>query len=440
MSIERISNREADRMQSDAPRQISPRWYTVARLAWVLLTILVLVLFAIIVIFGFESFGGSADERALEDIGINFASLAAFNVVLSFIVILAHVIIAGVLFWRQPDNWMALFVAFALVANGSLLPLSLVYRPGIVPSSVLILLANVVIYIGVTSSILLLYLFPTGRFVPPWTRILGITLVILAFFAVFTPDLPVSLRSWPTFLQILAVLIGSLTGVFAQIYRYENVSSAVQRQQTKWALIGLSAAVLGPAIWLFTATTASAGPEVPNILYQRMGASFFTSSLILRQGAITIFRLATILFPLSFAIAILRYRLWEIDVLINRTLVYGTVTGALLLLYAVSIFVLGAIFSNISGRGDQLAITISTLTIAILFNPLRGRVQRVIDRRFYRSKYDAEQILSNFSATMRYEVDLDSLSAELLKTASEAMQPKSLSLWLLGGGEEPAED
>jgi hypothetical protein len=228
-------------------------------------------------------------------------------------------------------------------------------------------------------------------------------------------------------------MIGSLTGIFAQIYRYENVSSPVQRQQTKWALIGLTAAVAGPAIWLFTATPASGGGPTPNLFYQRLGASFFTSSLLLGQGTIAVFRLATILFPLSFAIAILRYKLWEIDVIINRTLVYGTVTGALLLLYAASIFILGALFSSISGRGDQLAITISTLAIAILFNPLRGRVQRTIDRRFYRQKYDAEQILAGFSVTMRYEVDLDNLSTALLKTAAEAMQPKSLSLWLVGG-------
>jgi hypothetical protein len=396
---------------------------------------LVILLFTLGVVLGFEALAGNVDRRALRDLGISFQSLANFHVGVNLVVILAHVIIAAVIFWRQPDNWMALFVATALVAAGSVLPISQIYRPGIVSYPLLIFLANVVIYFGLISSVLLLYLFPTGQFVPAWTRILAVALIVLGFFAVFIPDSPLSLRAWPTLLQILALLVGSLTGIFAQIYRYENVSSPVQRQQTKWALIGLTAAVVGPAIWLFTAASPEAGPQTSNLFYQRLGASFFTSSLLFSQGAVAVFRLATILFPLSFAIAILRYRLWEIDVIINRTLVYGTVTGALILFYAVSIFVLGAVFSNISGRGDQLAITISTLTIAILFNPLRGRVQRAIDRRFYRQKYDAEQILAGFGVTMRYEVDLDNLSSALLKTAADAMQPKSLSLWLVGKGE-----
>jgi hypothetical protein len=417
---------------SDTPRRLTSRWHTLARLGWVVLTILVIFLFALGVALGFEELAGNVDRRALRDLGISFQDLAYFNIGVNLVVILAHVIIAGVIFWRLPDNWMALFVAFALVAAGSLLPLSQVYRPEIVRFPILIFLANLVIYTGLISSVMLLYLFPTGQFVPAWTRVLAIAVIFFGFFAVFVPESALSIRSWPRLLQIVAILIGSLTGIFAQIYRYENVSSPVQRQQTKWALIGLTAAVAGPAIWLFTATAAPETTQTPNLFYQRLGASFFTSSLLFSQGTIAAFRLATILFPLSFAIAILRYRLWEIDVIINRTLVYGTVTGALLLFYAISIFILGAVFSNLSGRGDQLAITISTLTIAILFNPLRARVQRAIDRRFYRQKYDAEQILAGFSVLMRYEVDLDNLSTALLKTAAEAMQPKSLSLWLLG--------
>ena len=133
---------------------------------------------------------------------------------------------------------------------------------------------------------------------------------------------------------------------------------------------------------------------------------------------------------LAYAIAILRYNLWDIDLIIRRTLQYTLLTGLLLLVYFGTILVLQNLFVSFAGQRSQVVVVISTLTIAALFNPLRIRVQKFIDSRFYRQKYDAEQALAQFAATARNEVDMDKLTASLLGVVAEAIHPESISLWI----------
>jgi hypothetical protein len=136
--------------------------------------------------------------------------------------------------------------------------------------------------------------------------------------------------------------------------------------------------------------------------------------------------------PLSLSIAVLRYRLYDIDVVINRTLVYGALSVMLGLVYFGSVASLQSVFRVLTGHEDfpQLTIVVSTLAIAALFDPLRRRIQAFIDRRFYRSKYDARKTLDDFSARLRDETDLDSLNGELISVVRETMQPEHASLWL----------
>jgi hypothetical protein len=134
--------------------------------------------------------------------------------------------------------------------------------------------------------------------------------------------------------------------------------------------------------------------------------------------------------PIAIGIAILRYRLYEIDRLINRTLVYGSLTLVLILLYVGSVVALQGIFRALTGQESQLAVVASTLVIAALFNPLRRRVQGFVDRRFYRRKYDARKTLEAFSAKLRDETDLETLNSDLIGVARETMQPAHVSMWL----------
>jgi hypothetical protein len=154
-----------------------------------------------------------------------------------------------------------------------------------------------------------------------------------------------------------------------------------------------------------------------------------SEALLMRLLSRTINHLALMLIPLILTFSILRYRLWDMDTLINRTLVYGTLTGSLALVYFGCVIALQFLLHGFTG-GSTLAIGASTLAIVILFHPLRRRIQHSIDRRFYRSKYDTVRTLEAFSAAMREEVNLTQLTEQLITVVQDTMQPVSVSLWL----------
>ena len=413
------------------------RAIAVARVAWVALTVLIVVLVALGISDLHESFSSGVDERSIEALNLSLSGYASYLTALFLLQVLTHVFIGVVVFWRRSDDWMALTLAFALVSNGAWLTLSLMYPAGEVEPAITVLVSAVT-YVGLVSGISLLYVFPDGRFVPRWTLAMVVSWAIMMTFAIFSPELPLSLASWPIFVQLLVLLIWTGVGLFAQLHRYLEVSTPLQRQQTKWAIAGLVLAVVGPFAYFLTFVIVPAlnDPDVPNILYQRVGASLFALSLVVRLVGITIMVLASLIFPISFVIAILRYRLWDIDVIINRTLVYGALTGTLILLYLFGVALLQSILRSLTGQGDQLAIVATTLAIAALFNPLRARIQAVIDRRFYRRRYDAARALAAFSDTVQDEVELEDVSQALLRLVVETVQPSQSSLWLRDVGEK----
>jgi hypothetical protein len=258
-------------------------------------------------------------------------------------------------------------------------------------------------------TIALFVLFPDGRFVPSWTRWLLIFSIPVTLAVLYVP---------PSYLWALegTIVVGA---TYAQIYRYRYVSAPTERQQTKWVVFGI-------LLWLLLLTLLS----VPYIIELNLppGSPLPWWTLVKSAG----WWLTMTIVPLSLSIAVLRYRLYEIDVLINRTLVYGLLNVMLVAVYFGGVATTQTIFRTLTGHQEQpqLAVVVSTLLIAALFNPLRRRIQSFIDRRFYRRKYDARKTLEAFSTKLRKETDLGALNDDFVEEVRETMQPTHLSLWL----------
>jgi hypothetical protein len=196
----------------------------------------------------------------------------------------------------------------------------------------------------------------------------------------------------------------------ASLLMRRGYARGVERQQTKW--------------FTYTSAVAASGAILQYIISEPLELVW------LRGVAYALVLIGLVGIPISMGIAITRYKLYEIDLLINRTLVYGSLTAMLVALYFGGIVVLQRVFVLLTGQQSTLAVVASTLLIAALFTPLRRRIQSFIDRRFYRRKYDARKTLEAFSATLRDETDLEALNNDLVGVVRETMQPAHVSLWL----------
>jgi hypothetical protein len=362
-----------------------------------------------------HEFGGrDALSAHLAQLGLSVDFYIAYLLLLGIIPAVAYFTVAAIIFWRKSDEPMALFTALLLVLFAATIWGSTKELGEIHP--ILEWLSRVLEALSFVLLFLFFYLFPNGRFVPRWTRWLAGVLIAVTVPMVLFPASPLNIERWPILAYVLVLLGWLLAGVCAQVYRYLRVSSPTQRQQTKWVLFGYTAALGGYLGWIsFYAILPLVRPG-SRLVADMIGATV-TSGLML-------------IIPLSFGVAILRYRLYDIDVVINRTLVYGSLTAMLVALYFGGIVVLQRVFVLLTGEQSTLAVVASTLLIAALFTPLRRRIQSFIDRRFYRRKYDARKTLEAFSAKLRNDSDLDALSDDLVGVVRDTMQPAHVSLWL----------
>jgi hypothetical protein len=359
----------------------------------------------------------SGDVQRLHEVGLSLDFYVIYKIVFLSIVALGYWLVAAFLFWRKSDDRLALLAAVTL-ATFPITFTPITFTPG-VPTLPWPwwFLARVLIFLGLLFFFLFFYVFPSGHFVPRWTRwifvVVGIYLAFVYFFPV--PSLNPFYR-YPVLndLIIYPVIVGI---VIVQIYRYRRVSSPTQRQQTKWVVYGASMGAVG---WL-----------VLNIIPLFLPSLFQTGSLASLIALAAGYGLA-LLIPFTIGFAILRSRLWDIDIIIHRTLLYSILTVLLTGVYEISVFTLQSLTSGLALiRGNQLAIIASTLLIGLLFKPLLDRTRALIDRRFYRRKYDAAKTVAAFSATLRDEVDLNQLCSKLVAVVGETMQPAHISLWLL---------
>jgi hypothetical protein len=266
---------------------------------------------------------------------------------------------------------------------------------------------------GTVSLAFFLFLFPNGRFVPRWARWVILFWIAheVAYYlfpdSVFNTD-----RSFPL-LDIVLLSAFTCIALGAQVYRYMRMSNPVEREQSRWVVFGLVAGGLGALAF--------------NVPLQSSIAQFSSPyALVIDAGFIS----SMLMIPLTIGVAILHHRLWDIDVIINRTLVYGFLTATLVAGYFGGVVLLQQLFIVITGQKSTLAVVASTLLIAALFDPLRRHIQAFIDKRFYRRKFDIRKTHEAFAAELRDETNLDALSDDLVEVVRETMQPAHVSLWL----------
>ncbi len=390
-------------------------------IAWILFAITLLIILIRVAIWVIQLTTDSSLPVVDQDVGITSMAGVFFS-------ILGMLIIT-----RLPDNrvgWLMLIVALGAVNPSTVIIASLPTPPtSLSPGLWLILWLNNMVWIPVYFPILLIPLhFPTGR--PPsrhwnWVNWLavGLALLFMLLATFLTPIGPLDNKEWmlpnpigfiPDDVASLMVTVWflglasmAIASVISLIVRYRRAQE-IERHQIKWLLYVT-------ALFAVTYTVTGVNPESP-------------SPLIRALNVLSVPLLLAI--PIAIAIAILRYRLYDIDILIRRTLQYSLLTGLLALVYFGGIVLLQSIFHALTGEDSPFAIVISTLGIAALFSPLRLRVQEFIDQRFFRKKYDAEQSLAQFSTIARDEVNQEKLTAALIGRVEQAVQPENVSLWL----------
>ena len=341
------------------------------------------------------------------------------------------IVVGGFVAWRLPRNAYGWLLLLFGISNGALqgfgenytvysylvaaepLPLA---RAGFI-------LAALGFAIWFATIPLLFLLFPTGRLPSrrwwPFAAVIGLAAVVLIGFLWRSPSaalIPVpnpfhtadalgrfadSATSTAIVVLMLAIAVSALSVVVRALR-----AKGQERQQFKW--LGLASVLVVVAIFFNTELV----PLLPGVFDALLEAAAFAGV------------------PLAVGIAVLRYRLWDIDVIIRKTVQYAVVTALLAAVYFVLVITLQTVFSRVTGQTSTAAVVLSTLAIAALFTPLRRAIQGVIDRRFYRRKYNAEQVLTRFAATVRDETDLDRLTAELVRVIQETMQPEHVSVWL----------
>jgi hypothetical protein len=358
-------------------------WLLLARVSWIVVALQTLGLFVASIPFTYERFLRACEnsgcdiaqlspeaKNALEGLGLGLSMghYAAYTVFLAIALALGYWLIGGILFWKRSDYLFVLCASMMLVAFGTIQADTLYWLVEAYP--VWHLPVALVNFVAEASFFLLFCVFPDGRFVPRWTRWAAAAWIAYWLLVSFFPDSPLSPSSWPPFIDasLFLGLIGSL--VLAQIYRYRRHSDQTARQKTKWVVWGFTAALAGfIAVQLLGWIFALSRPGITELLYKSVGNALIT--------------LCALLIPASIGIAILRYRLWDIDLIIRRSLVIGPLLTILTVVFELATqLLLPFIFQFIPALEDSSSIktVVSVLIVVALFKPLHARLDADVNR------------------------------------------------------------
>ncbi|HEX5941533.1 MAG TPA: GAF domain-containing sensor histidine kinase, partial [Anaerolineales bacterium] len=345
----------------------------------------------------------------LENLGLSPEFFAAYGIALELIFALGFVLVAGFIFWRKSSDRQALFASLTLLLFGTATqPYAMHALVEAQPAWGQ--LVDGLHFLGSASFSLFLFIFPDGHFVPRWTRWVALVWIIWLLPRYWFPDWPPSgsdtWLAWPN----LVIWLGALgSAVYGQIYRYRRVSNWVQQQQTKWVVFGIA---VGLASFIIVNIVVSATVPVPAL------ASDLTTLMVgaaLMNGAL-------LLIPLSIGIAVLRYHLFDIDFLINRTLVYGALTVSVVGIYVLVVGYLSVLFRTAGGQGHFAISVLATGLVALLFQPLRNRLQRGINRLMYGERDDPYAVLSRLGQRLEATLAPEAVLPTIVETVKESLR------------------
>lgn len=339
----------------------------------------------------------------LQQYGLAANFLALYFTFTNVLLVLGCVFVATVIFWRRSNDWLALLGSLMLVTfgiatfSGSLDNLVTIY-PSLQPIN------GFINFCGAASLLLFFYLFPNGRFEPSWTRWLLLFFFVLGIVTALLPSSSTGDNGTGILYAIPLVSI-----LFVQTYRYRKVSGTVERQQTKWVVFGTTMALGGfLGLVVILNILAIGSQRVGNVL-----TSMFVNAA---------FILFLLLIPISLMVAILRYRLWEIDLLINRTLVYVPLTAILAGIFAASITLTQKFFVALTGQTSEAATVLTTLIVVAVFDPLKTGLQHLVERRF-KEAADPTARLKAFNQQVKSVVqvfNIDQISRRFLEDVTSA--------------------
>jgi len=364
---------------------------------------------------GLGTLGISNDAYPYIVIGIEVAVVAA-------VALAAIVIVIG-----KWDDWLTLFVSSAALGYGIYVTPTLdaftLATPGV------LYVGNFLQAVGLCFALIFFYLLPDGRFIPSWTRYLTIYWVAVSLAWGLWPSAPFSLAdpfTTPLVWFVIVMVTGWFTCLAAQTIRYRTESTPIQQRQTRW-IIGSS---------FFGVTFYIVLYLLLRYTFPTFGSS--TTDSVFRLVGVPVFLLVIIPVPVAIAFAAVRYQLFDVHVIIRRTLIYGPLTAALATIYFLLVVLLQTVFYEAQEETSSVVVALSTLLIASLFRPMRARAQVVIDKRFYRARYDAGRVVERFGASLREDVNIDAITSELLEVVGDTMQPTHISLWLRPPQPDPA--
>jgi signal transduction histidine kinase len=434
MSVQQASThylppRQDPRQRSSAlDTRLQGRWLLLARAGWVVLVVLTLTIFFASLpeyvaqlqtpcagsVCAYQQLSAEQVE-VLKGFGFSPGDYATYTIALTLAIMVVCLVVSTLIIWRRSDDRMAVLVALMLVTFGPIYVTS-----GVLTSSPLQIPNECLFFLAFSLLVLVFLLFPTGQFVPRWTRWTLVVSLAVQVPVTFFPNAPFTLTILGDSLGYFMLLGETVILVGVQLYRYRWVSSPLERQQTKWVVFGMAIpfTIYIGGVVLYLIFPALADYNSP------YGAPY--------QLALTASTCLLLLIPLSFGFAMLRSRLWDIDIIINRTLVYGALTAFIVGVY---ILVVGILSTLLHAYGNIFISLLATGLIAVLFQPLRARLQRGVNRLMFGERDDPHAVLSRLGSRLEATLAPEAILSTIVETVAQALKLPYAAIALKQGDE-----